>query len=283
MRADDGVLVLGRITDDPKAHYDQLRPLLDYVVARLHDVGIHEGRVLMARDSHQMESYLRRGRVDWVTETGGMAVLLAARAGARPLLLTERNGVRSYRTVYVARRDAGIASFDDILGRSVAMQTPSSTSAYFVPAAEFLRRGMVLEILLSPMDRVAADEVGYVFARTETNIATWVHKGMVDVGVMSDLDWADPRRVPETYREDLLVFAQSEPYPRGIELVRGGLAPAVEARLREVLLDAPHDEEGREALRHFFGTTAFRPLDEEARAALRRLGEDVELVHGALE
>ncbi len=66
--APDPVLVLGRISDDPQAHYEQLQPLLDYVVARMHDVGIQEGRVLMARDPQQMASYLRRGRVDWVTE-----------------------------------------------------------------------------------------------------------------------------------------------------------------------------------------------------------------------
>jgi len=38
--APDPVLVLGRISDDPQAHYEQLQPLLDYVVARMRDVGI---------------------------------------------------------------------------------------------------------------------------------------------------------------------------------------------------------------------------------------------------
>ena len=42
------VLVLGRISDDPAAHYDQLKALLDYVVPRMREVGITEGRVLMA-------------------------------------------------------------------------------------------------------------------------------------------------------------------------------------------------------------------------------------------
>ncbi|MGI8560946.1 MAG: metal-binding protein, partial [Luteimonas sp.] len=40
---DDHVLVLGRISDDPNAHYRQLKPLLDYVVPRMADVGIREG------------------------------------------------------------------------------------------------------------------------------------------------------------------------------------------------------------------------------------------------
>ena len=73
---DPHVLVLGRISDNPKAHYAQLKPLLDYVVARMGDVGITGGRILMARDARQMSSYLRRGRVDWVTETSGTGVEL---------------------------------------------------------------------------------------------------------------------------------------------------------------------------------------------------------------
>ena len=32
---DEQVLVLGRISDDPRSHYDQLKPLLDYVVPRM--------------------------------------------------------------------------------------------------------------------------------------------------------------------------------------------------------------------------------------------------------
>ncbi|HAI46209.1 MAG TPA: metal-binding protein, partial [Stenotrophomonas sp.] len=72
----DNVLVLGRISDNPKSHYAQLQPLLDYVVPRMRDVGITEGRILMAPDAQQMASYLRRGRVDWVTETSGTAVAL---------------------------------------------------------------------------------------------------------------------------------------------------------------------------------------------------------------
>ena len=146
---DPHVLVLGRISDDPKAHYDQLKPLLDYVVPRMADVGIREGRILMARDLQQMVSYLRRGRVDWVTETAATGMMLEQRAWAEPLLLTERNGVKDYRTLIFARRDSGIAALDDLRGRSIAFQNTLSTSAYFVPAMYLLETGQDLQILLS--------------------------------------------------------------------------------------------------------------------------------------
>src|SRR3546814_6017130 len=103
---DDNVLVLGRISDNPKAHYEQLKPLLDYVVPRMRDVGITEGRILMARDAQQMASYLRRGRVDWVTEPAGTAMPLQQQAGAVPMLITERNGVNRYPPVFLARPES---------------------------------------------------------------------------------------------------------------------------------------------------------------------------------
>ncbi|MEJ7746724.1 MAG: PhnD/SsuA/transferrin family substrate-binding protein, partial [Luteimonas sp.] len=248
---DPHVLVFGRISDDPKAHYEQLKPLLDYIVPRMANVGIREGRVLMAKDVQQMASYLRRGRVDWVTETAGTGLLLQHRAKARILLLTERDGVSQYNTVFFARRDGQVAALDGMLGHSIAFQNPASTSAYFLPASELVERGMPLDILLSPMERPHAESVGYLFARSELNIATWVHKRLVDVGVMSNLDWNNPQRVPTSYRRDLKIIYESPHYPRALEMVRGDLDSKVEARLREVLLEAANDPDAREALLRF--------------------------------
>jgi len=280
---DDQVLVLGRISDDPNAHYAQLKPLLDYVVPRMADVGIREGRVLMARDLKQMESYLRRGRVDWVTETSAGAMQLQTGAGAEPLLLTERNGVSRYRTLFFARRDSGIATLDDLRGRSIAFQSLNSTSAYYVPAAELLDRKLSLEILLSPRDHPAAGSVGYLFARSELNIATWVHKRLVDAGTMSNLDWDSPQRVPPSYRDDFAIIHQTPDYPRALEMVRGDMDPAVKARLREVLIEAANDPDAREAMLVFFKTTRFLPIDPAAVHALRHLRTGIERVHAAIE
>jgi phosphonate transport system substrate-binding protein len=277
------ILVLGRISDDPKIHYEQLKPLLDYVVPRMADVGIREGRVLMARDAQQMASYLRRGQVDWVTETAGTAMLLQARGGAEPLLLTERDGVGRYRAVFFVRRDSAIESLEDLRGRSVAFQNNASTSAYFLPAIELLRRRMSLSLLLSPMDKPSSSTVGYVFARSELNIGAWVHKRLVDAGTMSDLDWNNPARLPVAYRKDLEVIHITEPVPRALEMVRGDLDPKVQARLREVLVEAASDPQAAEALRYFFRTTRFMPIDAESRLALDRLRSGVAEVRAGVE
>ena len=280
---DPSVLVLGRISDDPKAHYEQLKPLLDYVVPRMADVGIREGRILMARDTQQMGSYLRRGRVDWVSETAGTAMLLHRRANAKPLLLTERDGTSQYHSLFFARRDSGIRSLGDLRGHSVAFQRPSSTSAYFAPAAELLHRGLSLELLLSPTEELDSSVVGYLFARSELNIATWVHKRLVDAGVMSNLDWENPQRMPSAFRRDLVVIGQTEDYPRAVELVRSDLDRKVEARLVQVLSDAAADPDASEALLQFFKTTRFLPIDPASRRSLDHLASGVARVRTDVE
>ena len=279
----DDVLVLGRISDDPASHYAQLQPLLDYVVPRMADVGIREGRILMARDAQQMLSYLRRGRVDWVTETAAAAMLLEHRAGAEPLLLTERSGVSRYRTVFFVRRDSGIQTLEALRGRSVAFQNRSSTSAYFVPVTELLARDLPMEILLSPVDQPDPESVGYLFAGSESNIATWVHKRLVDAGAMSDLDWNNTRAMPPAYRRDLVVIHETPDFPRALEITRAGMDPKVRERLRSVLEQAADDPQAAEALQHFFGTTRFLPIDGEAahqlqylRTAVLRVSDEIE-------
>lgn len=279
----DSVLVLGRISDNPKAHYEQLKPLLDYVVPRLRDVGITEGRILMARDAQQMSSYLRRGRVDWVTETTGNAMQLQQRAGAHPLLLTERGGVGRYRSLFFARKDSGIDGLDDLKGHTVAFQRTSSTSAYLVPAMTLLAAGLRPEVLLSPQDRPPGNTVGYVFAGTELNLSAWVHKRVVDAGVVSNLDWDNPEAVPPAFKRDFRIFHETGEYPRAVEIVRSGLDPKVEARLREVLLHANEDAQGREAMRRFFSTTRFLPIDAAATRAMERIRDGAARVRESIE
>jgi len=281
--ASNDTLVLGRISNDPRRHYDSLQALIGYVVPRMAEVGIRRGRVLMARDPQQMASYLRRGRVDWVTETAATGLLLAERSGGGVLVGTERDGVALYRTVIFVRRDSGIGSLEQLRGRSIAFQNPHSTSAYYAPAAAILARGLPLEILLSPKDRPRADGVGYVFAQSESNITTWVHKRLVDAGAFSDVDWNNLNRLPASFRGDFTILHTTPPFPRGVEVVRPGLAPAVSARLREVLLGAANDPEAAEPLRRFFGTNGFVPLEGELGVALDGLRESARDVRGQLE
>ena len=60
-------------------------------------------------------------------------------------------------------------------------------------------------------------------------------------------------------------------------------APAVEQRLREVLLAARSDPAAQSALAAFWGTTGFRALDEPMLRSLERLRAGVVRIHAEVE
>ncbi|PPU64939.1 metal-binding protein [Xanthomonas codiaei] len=281
--APSSVLVLGRISDDPATHYDQLKPLLDYVVPRMREVGIRRGEILMAPDARQMASYLRRGRVDWVSETTGAAMLLEQRGSAHPLLMTERDGVRDFHTVFFVRRDSPIQSLRQLRGRTLALHNASSTSGYLLPMLELMRNGIVCNVLLSPDDTQVLGSVGYLMVGSKLNIAAFVHKRLIDAGAFSNLDWDDERHLPPAFKRDFRIVYRSAPVPRAVEMVRTGMDPAVERRLRAVLLQAASDPKAGPALKRFFGTTAFHPVDEGSRRRLDALSAGLQHVKDEVE
>jgi phosphonate transport system substrate-binding protein len=283
MAADPRVLVLGCVSDDPQGDYERLKPLLDYLVPKLADVGIQEGRVLMARDMQQMGSYLRRGRIDWVTGSVATGLQLEARADAVPILLSERNGVSHDHTVFFVRRDSAITQLSGLRGHSLALKDTSTAGAYLVPAMQLLGQGMSLQRLVSPMDRPDGRSVGFVLGRSELNITTWVNRGLVDAGAMGQAELDDPHRTPTSIRRSFRIIAASPEYPLAMEVVRSDLDPRVQARLRALLLAAPRDPDAREALLQFDHTLHFLPIDAPTTVELKRLREGIARVRAEVE
>ena len=109
------------------------------------------------------------------------------------------------------------------------------------------------------------------------------YAGLVDAGVMSNLDWQDPTRMPVSYREELRPLYVSEQFPRALELVSAKMRPEVRERLKQVLLEAENDPAAAKALEAFFRTTGFEPIDAQMRreldyidAAVTQVRKDVE-------
>ncbi|QKK01375.1 MAG: phosphate/phosphite/phosphonate ABC transporter substrate-binding protein [Pseudomonadota bacterium] len=283
LHAQSDVLVLGRVSNNPAAHYDRLKPLLDYVVTRMGDLGIREGRVLMAPDTAAMASYLRQGQVDWVTETAGAAMDLIDLGSAQPLALSWRGGEQRYYSVFLARRDSGIGSLDELKGHAIAFQHPNSTSAYLVPAGVLLERGLSFAGLLSPLDPAPTDRVGYAFTGDEANSVAWVHQRLVDVASISNQDFSDLIEPVPDYRADLHIIGRSPDYPRALELARQDLPEPIRRRLLEVLLNAGKDPQARPVLDSFFRTDRFTPYTPEIERQLEMLRPMVRRVRRELQ
>jgi phosphonate transport system substrate-binding protein len=268
-------LVIGRISDNPRTDVQRLRPLLDYIVPKLQSVGIERGEILLARDPVQLRNYLRRGRVDWVTETAAMAAMLGADANAKPMLRAIRDNEGAYRSVIFVRRDSGIENIQQLLGKRIALQMRSSTSSFYLPLLMLRDAGLPIVELASPDDAPSVGQVGFLMARSELNISTWVEKGLADAGAFSNRDWGNPTRMPESFRNHMRLIAQSQDVPRAVELTRADVDPAVRAALSAALIAASDDAAASAALRDFFGTTRFVPIESASAESLAKLGEQV--------
>lgn len=271
LMAAEGTLVIGKVSNSPQKNLMQMQPMVDYVVAQMGDLGITRGEVLIARDDEQMIRYIKEGKVDWVTESLFSSFKFREKAGSDLILRKWKKGVSEYRTVFITRKGSDIESLADLKGRRIAFEDPGSTSAYFLPRAVLIDQGLKPVVLSSPGKKPPGEKVGYAFAGAELNISAWVHKGLVDAGAYSDLDWDNPENTPQAIRNDLKIFYTTFPVPRAIESVRGDLEPAIKKRLIEILIAADQSPAGREALMAYHQSSKIDPIDAEIDSQIDKI------------
>jgi phosphonate transport system substrate-binding protein len=212
----DSLLVLGRVSNNPRKDYPALKALADYLAASLHDTDISEGSVQFAGDNDEMAKLLREGAVDVTFDTVFPALTYEREAGATLLLREWRDGAPTYRSILFKRKDNPIDGLPELVGRTLAFERPGSTSAYFVPRAELLAAGLRLTELKAPKQPPLPGTVGYVFAGSENNLVVWVHRGLVDAGAFSDIDWEQSEDMPVELKKDFEIFYRSAPLPRAL-------------------------------------------------------------------
>jgi phosphonate transport system substrate-binding protein len=273
-------LVVGRVTSTPQKDYPRFKRFVDYLGGQLRGYGIVRWRIQFAKDTALMVELMRQGVVDLVSETTFSALIYTDRAHARLLLREWRDGAPSYRSVLFGRKDSAIHDLSDLRGKTIAFEDPGSTSAYFVPRAEIEAAGLPLVQLANPTLRPPPNAVGFVFAGSENNIITWVHGGLVDAGAFSDLDWEDADDLPPVVQQDLRIFYHSLPFPRSVIVVSSDLPERLRDRIKDVLLAADEDPEGRAMLLDYKSVTKFDELEGDAaagiaaaQAILKALGE----------
>lgn len=138
------VLVIGKVSDNPHKHFRALKPIADYAVAQMQDLGIKKAKVLMAKDNQTMIRYLQEGRVDWVTETPFSAIQFANQADAKVVLRRWKKRMPNYHTLFFTRQDSGVKTLADLRGRRIALEDEGSTTAYFLPLLMLVQEGSLL-------------------------------------------------------------------------------------------------------------------------------------------
>jgi phosphonate transport system substrate-binding protein len=262
------ILVIGEINLFPQKQYFMMKPIADYVARNMKDLGITGADILIAKSNEQMVQYLKEGKVDWLSETVFSSLVLEKNAGAEIILRRWKKNVPEYYTLFFVWKDSGITSLKDLRGKIVAFEEPSSTTACFVPSTELLKRDLKIQQLESTSEKPFPDRVGYVFARKEINISSWVYKGLTDAGAFNNLDWNNERKMPLAFKKNLKIIYRSKPLPRAAVLVRKDLSPVIKNRLKEILLNMHKDPKAVKILQAYQETKKFDAIDKKTNTVL---------------
>ena len=264
-------LTLGGVFQDPREPVEEhFRPLAAYVARKLSPSGETKGAVVVAASAAQLMKLLEEKRVDFYIESPYPTYMIN-RLGAATLLLRRwKGGMAEYRSLIFTSKESGIARLEELRGKIIAFEDPGSTSGYFLPKLFLLKQGFSVMEKPSLEAKVAAGEIGYIFAGTEKSVVNLVLQKKVAAGAFSNDDHAT---LEKKSKAAIVILGESGSMPRHLVSVRKDLPEPVIKRLREILLSMHQDDEGQKILRQTDNTTKFDVLPGGEEFVRRKLVE----------
>lgn len=150
-----------------------------------------------------------------IATTPSNALQLMDGAGAVPILIAMKGGVKAYNAVIFVNKDAAIQTLGDLRGQVVAFESEFSTSSYVLPRNQLQKAGLALTLSPTPVP----GKVAYYFTEADMNTIAQVKSkraqaGGIQKGVLEAHPEADKFRI----------IAESPYVPRLVVLVRKGMA-----------------------------------------------------------
>ncbi len=266
--SDGEAIVLSDIDFDVESRIRKFQPIADYLGSKLTKAGISEGEVQVAQDVDELTGWMASGEVDLYFDSVYPAMVVIERSGAIPILRRWKDGVPEYNTFLIARRDSNFTDLASIQGKMVALQKPESTSGFMFPMVLMLDAGLKPVEKAEPNHPVASDEVGYIFSGRDRNTIEWVLNGKVDVGAIDNQEFQE---LTDGEREQLVILAKTDVFPRQIVLASPALEPKQLEAIKKVLIDMDESKQGREVLADFSDTAQFDQFPGGAEAAILQL------------
>jgi phosphonate transport system substrate-binding protein len=226
--------------------------------------------VLIAPTAAQLMKLLEEKHVDFYMESPYPTYLINHLGAATLLLRRWKGGMGEYRSLIFTGKESAVARLEDLRGKIIAFEDAGSTSGYFLPKLLLLKKGFSVVEKAGLGAKVAAGEIGYIFAETDKNIVNLVLQRKAAAGAISNDDYAG---LDDKSKTLIASLGESESMPRQLVSVRKDMPEPVVKRLKEILLKMHEDEEGGKILRQTDNTTKFDPLPGGAEAVRRKLVE----------
>jgi phosphonate transport system substrate-binding protein len=250
--------------DDSAAAAQRLQPLADVLAANLAEYGISDAEVRIAPDYETLITWLKDGEVDLTFDDTYQAMRIYTESGARPVLRSWQGGIRDYSAVVFAAKATGLFSLDDITGRIMAVDAPTSPAGFMLPMFFLTEVGFNMVEKTDPLASVSSNEVGYVFSGDDQTTIAWVLDEQVGIGIVTDTVYdALP---PETQNE-LTLISKTPPIARQVVIVRADFDPDLLDALIALMPRLSDMDEAQQAL-DAFDVTQFDAFDTDSATML---------------
>lgn len=218
---------------------------------------------------------LGAGQVD-IAVSNPFAYVAARKAvGAQVIFKCVTADRVSTRSQIIAPASSDLRDIGDLKGKVVGFVDPSSAWGYLFPAAYLVENGVIPN----------RDLAQVVFLGDEASVVKAVLEGRVEAGASSEGALAMVRQEIPDVQERIIVIASTPPVPGTTVSVRPGLEAELVDRIKQALLAAVNDDEGRVAWKVITGTDGLVEAQDQEYDVIRDmtsiLGLDVEVLAGS--
>jgi phosphonate transport system substrate-binding protein len=257
---------IGIVSDKPKKKIQAAMPFANHMASQLTHFGYTHGDVVVTSNAADMIAKIERGDVQLISATLYSALYFEEESSVELSGLRWKQNSPNYTSVIFTKNDVGIDSLEQLKGKTIAFEKPSSTSAFFLPASHILSAGISLQKLDSTHQKPDADKIGYLFIKeqlnnaNELNMSIWVYHNRVDAAAFSHLDWGDASTAPKKVSESLQIISETNRYPRSLMLTSTKLGGLERLAIQQAMYLAHQHESGQAALLSFKETTKIEPI-----------------------
>lgn len=225
-------------------------------------------RVTVASDYAAVIEALRNQTADLAFVHPGGYVLASREAKAMIVARNLWHGKSSFTSRIYVRKNSGVAALEDLRGKTIAFIDPASSSGYIYPMVLLIERGLVKNRDPKTFFR----EV--VFAGSHDAGMRALLNGHVDA--LASFDMAREQYLTDpAERERIVYVAETPSIPEAGIAARGGLDPAVFAKVRAALLQIRAPAHAA-LLKRLYEIDGFAPAEDRdydpVRAAIELLG-----------
>ncbi|KAF6243942.1 hypothetical protein C6988_00575 [Nitrosopumilus sp. b1] len=244
-------LRIGTVHRDAQKMIERFQPSADYLAKNLSDYTTkYHGKVIITKTPMEMEILLKQQEIDLFYDSPLITYSISENSGSVPFLISWKENVENYHSVFFVKSTSMIDSLDDFGGKTIAFQSPDSTTGYLLPVSHLSQNGLSLGD--------DANSLRFVFSYDDENTPNLVIDGKADIGVTSNIDFED---FPEGIKSQLVIVEKTIDVPRYIVSHRSELNSDTVSKIRSILLEMNQDSEGKKILEDFKETKKYSELE----------------------